>query len=106
MEKANPLERLAGTRGFDWDQGNADKNWRQHQVSQAEAEQVFFGASARIAPSLARSDREPRFAALGPTAAGRMLTVVFTLRDDLIRVISARDMSRRERKLYETDTGT
>lgn len=87
--------------GFEWDAGNVDKNWERHRVSAAEAEQVFFQRPLLIAPASRHSSSEPRYAALGRTTAGRRLTVVFTIRERLIRVISARPMSRRERGLYE-----
>ncbi|MBA3445280.1 MAG: BrnT family toxin [Gemmatimonadales bacterium] len=92
--------RLAGATGFQWDEGNATKNWVGHQVSQGECEQVFFGSPFRVAPDMSHSKAEPRFYALGQTAAARRLFLVFTLRGTLIRVISARDMSRQERKAY------
>jgi uncharacterized DUF497 family protein len=91
---------LAHCAGFQWDAGNADKNWRTHRVSQAEAEQVFFNRPVVIAPDLGHSDREVRYAALGKTTAGRRLSIVFTVRGTLVRVISARDMGRRDRRLY------
>lgn len=86
--------------GFEWDAGNAEKNWRTHRVSQAECEQVFFSRPVVIAPDLAHSGREARLAALGKTLAGRRLSVVFTIRDTQVRVISARDMSRKDRRIY------
>jgi uncharacterized protein len=92
---------LAACTGFDWDAANIDKNWEFHQVSAGECEQVFFQRPIFIAPDPAHSQDEPRYAALGQTAAGRRLTIVFTIRDRLIRVISARAMSRRERRIYE-----
>jgi uncharacterized DUF497 family protein len=87
--------------GFEWDAGNIDKNWERHQVSAAECEQAFFQRPVLIASDPEHSQTEPRFAALGHTAAGRLLSIVFTTRGTLIRVISARPMSRRERRLYE-----
>lgn len=94
-------DELAACTGFEWDSGNADKNWERHQVTQGECEQVFFQRPLLLARDTGHSRREVRYAALGQTAAGRRLTVVFTIRGALIRVISARDMSRRERRLYE-----
>jgi uncharacterized DUF497 family protein len=87
--------------GFEWDKGNARKSVDKHAVSQAEAEQVFFSE-----PLLIEDDKhsvaEPRFHALGESLAGRLLHVAFTLRANgtLIRVISARDMNRKERVRY------
>jgi uncharacterized DUF497 family protein len=88
--------------GFEWDGGNARKNER-HGVTQAEAEQAFFDQRLLVAPDPGHSVAEPRFHALGSTAAGRLLHVTFTLRGDgaRIRVISARDASRKERMTYE-----
>lgn len=92
---------LAQCTGFQWDAGNAEKNWELHQVSQGECEQVFFNRPLLIAPDLEHAERERRYAALGQTNAARRLAVVFTIRRTLVRVISARDMSRRERRIYE-----
>jgi uncharacterized DUF497 family protein len=96
------LEKVAG---FDWDAGNARKNDR-HGVSMAEAEQVFFNVPVLMLPDSAHSQSEPRYHALGKTIDGRRLHISFTLRDDgkLIRVISARDMHRKERAHYEQAT--
>lgn len=91
--------------GFDWDTGNARKN-DQHGVTQAEAEQVFFDSRLLLVEDIQHSDDEKRFHALGATADGRRLHITFTLRaeETLIRVISARDMHRKERNIYEQDT--
>jgi len=94
-------EKLAACTGFDWDEANVNKNWERHGVTAAESEQVFFQRPILIAPDLEHSQDEARYAALGKTASDRQLTIVFTIRDTLIRVISARDMSRRERRVYE-----
>jgi len=94
-------DELVQSTGFQWDEGNAAKNWTLHQVTQAEAEQVFFNRPVMVAADLRHSIEEPRYAALGQTDAGRRLSIVFTLCDTLVRVISARDMSRPERRIYE-----
>jgi uncharacterized protein len=86
---------------FDWDVGNADKNWIRHRVSQVECEQVFFNRPLVAAEDVLHSSNEERFFALGHSDAGRLLFVVYTLRGEKIRVISARDMTRREQKEYE-----
>ena len=90
---------LASLEGFQRDEGNSDKNWRRHRVSQLEAEQVFFNRPV-VAPAAPRQGMEQRFFVLGQTDAGRGLAVVFTVRGKLVRVISARPMSRRERRVY------
>ena len=88
--------------GFDWDDGNRRKSEEKHGVSQAEAEQVFLNQPLLLVEDVRHSEREPRLHALGKSDAGRLLHVTFTLRDDqrLIRVISARDMHRKERVRY------
>ena len=88
--------------GFNWDDGNARKNDK-HGVSMAEAEQVFFNAPLLLVEDGFHSQTEHRLHALGKTDDGRTLHITFTLRQSgsLIRVISARDMHRKERAIYE-----
>src|SRR5215210_2658905 len=86
---------------FDWDGGNAEKNWERHRVSQSECEQVFFNRPLVVADDDFHSDTEARHYALGRTDADRLLFVVYTLRGERVRIISARDMTRRETKEYE-----
>jgi uncharacterized DUF497 family protein len=92
--------------GFDWDDGNARKSSDKHGVSQAEAEQLFFNQPLLIVEDPGHSVDEPRFHALGRTDEGRPLHVTFTLRDAAtwVRVISARDMSRKERARYAQES--
>lgn len=89
--------------GFDWDEGNARKIADKHSVAQAEAEQPFFNEPLLLAPDPRHSQDEQRYHALGITDSGRRLHITFTLRvaGALIRVISARDMHRKERAAYE-----
>ena len=91
--------------GFDWDSGNRDENTK-HDVEWRESEQVFFNRPLIVIDDAAHSMSEARFAAFGKTDAGRKLIVVYTVRDALIRVISARDMSRKERVFYEDRSQT
>ncbi len=93
---------LANAIGFEWDEGNSRKN-EQHGVSMAEAEQVFFNSPLLVLPDPRHSEAEQRFHALGKTNEGRRLHITFTLRDagQFIRVISARNMHRKERVIYE-----
>ena len=104
----NPKDLLVQCTGFDWDVGNLRKNWESHRVSFWEAEEVFMNGPLLSVPQ--RVDRgEERFYCLGETEAQRFLFVVFTVRADRIRVISARDMSRKERRIYKsyaTNRGT
>ena len=94
-------KRMAECEGFDWDAGNIDKIGEKHRVSASECEQIFFHEPLVVAPDEKHSDKEERFYVLGHTDAGRLLFVVFTIRNKLIRPISARDMNRKERKEYE-----
>ena len=84
---------------FEWDEGNSAKSWARHGVRPSECEEVFW--QQPLAEDLSPSQSEPRFLALGKTFAGRRLLVVFTVRLRRLRVISARDMSRKERSAYE-----
>lgn len=97
------LERIVG---FDWDDGNSRKSDEKHGVTQAEAEQVFLNEPLLIADDVKHSQSEPRLHALGSTTLGRRLHVTFTIRGagTLIRVVSARDMSRQERARYAQET--
>ena len=88
--------------GLDWTGGNAEKNWDGHQVSPLEAEQVFFNSPLLAGGDEAHSQHERRFFALGQTDAGRELFIAFMICGRKLRVISARDMSRRERKGYRS----
>jgi uncharacterized DUF497 family protein len=94
-------EKLQECTGFQWDEGNVQKIWEKHQVTPVECEQVFFNLPLVAAEDVKHSQRELRFFALGQTDMGRRLFAVFTIRKKQIRVISARDMSRKERKEYE-----
>lgn len=87
--------------GFEWDDGNIDKNWIKHAVPPSDCEQMFFNQPLIVAAHISHSEQEDRFYALGRTDANRLLFVVFTIRKDMIRVISARDMSDKERRAYK-----
>ncbi len=86
--------------GFDWDDGNSEKNWILHQVTDGECEQVFFNLPLIAASDTKHSQYEPRFFVLGRTDADRWLFIAAVIRDYRIRVISARDMNEREAKKY------
>ena len=86
--------------GFDWDDENAGKNWHLHGVSDGECEDVFFNLPLIIAFDKKRSEKENRFFALGRTDANRPLFIAFTVRNKLIRVISAREMTKSEKRKY------
>ena len=98
MKLADPLD---GCTGSDWDEGNVDKNWQLHRVAFWEAEEVFLNEPLLIRTDRKHAGSEPRFLALGQSDAGRLLFISFTVRHPLIRIISARDMSRKEARAYE-----
>jgi uncharacterized protein len=89
--------------GFDWDKGNSRKNAEKHGVCQSEAEEIFFNEPLLVLEDSKHSQEEVRFHALGETDDKRLLHITFTLRQNgtLIRVVSARDMHRKERAVYE-----
>ncbi len=95
---------MAGTisdcKGFEWDEGNSNKNWHLHRVSDAESEEVFFNQPLVIASDVMHSEKEKRFFALGRTETDRWLFVAFVIRGELIRVIWARDMTTNEKGKY------
>lgn len=98
------MEILSGLEGFDWDKGNIGKNWERHRVTHIECEEVFFNIPLIAKEDEPHSRLEKRYYALGKADNGRLLFVVFTRRGNKIRVISARDMNRKERKVYEEAT--
>ncbi len=97
----NSMDKLLKCSGFEWDKANVDKNRRKHNVSPAECEQVFFNQPLIVADDAEHSQQENRYYVLGRTDNGRLLFIVFTIRKNLIRVISARDMSHKERRFYK-----
>lgn len=88
--------------GFDWDEHNSKKIWGKHKVTPWECEQIFFNQPLIVLEDIDHSQHEERFYALGRTDRGRRLYAVFTLRGKMIRVITARDMSRKERRVYDS----
>jgi len=89
---------------FEWDQGNSGKNDRTHGVADAECEEVFFDPRKRLLHDPLHSGHEDRYILIGETVSHRALFIVFTIRKHRVRVISARDLNRRERCLYEART--
>lgn len=86
--------------GFDWDEGNKNKNFQKHRISNNECEQVFFNEPLIILDDTKHSQKERRYAAFGFTDEDRKLTIIFTMRSNLIRIISARLMSKSEKTFY------
>jgi hypothetical protein len=91
---------IENCKGFEWDDGNSNKNWHLHGVTDGECEDVFFNLPLVVSFDKKHSDRENRSFALGRTDANRQLFISFTVRKDLIRVISARDMTKSEKRKY------
>lgn len=92
---------LESCHGFQWDKGNSLKSWVKHKVSEGEAEQVFLNEPLLLWEDKEHSEQENRSWAMGRTDQGRHLFVVFTIRKDLVRIISARNMNKKEREAYE-----
>ena len=92
--------------GFDWDAGNARKSVDRHGVTQGDAEAMFFLESLLVVDDPGHGLAEPRFHALGCIPQGLLLQAAFTLRGGgtLLRVISVRSMSRRERRIHANAT--
>ena len=86
--------------GFDWDEGNKYKNWEKHRVNFHECEEVFFNKPIVLLHDKKHSQKEERFITLGITNSKRRLIVSFTIRNNKIRIISARSQSQKERKIY------
>lgn len=95
------MDILSNLNGFDWDEGNITKNWERHGVAHVECEEVFFNEPLVVKKDDPHSKTETRYYVLGRTNSNRLLFLVFAIRGNRIRVISARDMNRKERKIYE-----
>jgi uncharacterized DUF497 family protein len=93
---------LANCTGFEWDKYNSEKIRKKHDVTSVECEQVFFNLPVIAGNDEKHSETENRFYVLGQTDSGRLLFLVFTVRKDKLRVISARDMNKKERRVHLT----
>lgn len=98
---ANQKINFTEIEGFDWDEGNIDKNWKKHKVHYKEAEEVFFDKNLLVNKDIEHSKTEQRYQCLGKTNTNRLLFISFTFRRNKIRVISARPASQKERRKYE-----
>ncbi|MBC8346349.1 MAG: BrnT family toxin [Candidatus Marinimicrobia bacterium] len=90
--------------GFQWDDGNIDKNWKKHGVKNIECEEVFFNQPFMVGDDHKHSIAEKRYFVLGQTDLGRKLFIAFTVRARKIRVISARNMTKNEKRKYYEKT--
>jgi uncharacterized DUF497 family protein len=89
--------------GFQWDSGNSEKNKVKHNVTTNECEEVFVNLPLLLADDSKHSQEEKRYYVLGQTNKGRRMFISFTVRQNQLRVISARDMNRKERAVYEKE---
>lgn len=89
---------------FIWDKGNKDKNWLKHEITNQESEEVFFDEEKKTFKDKLHSKGEERFRVVGETRGGRLLFVAFTIRRNKVRIISARDINKKEVSLYEKKT--
>lgn len=93
---------LPGLISFEWDKGNINKNFKKHKLSNKEIEQVFINDRKKFTfEDQKHSVIEKRYGIFGKTDDEKLLSIVFALRKDIIRVITARPMSKRERRSYE-----
>ena len=88
---------------FDWDEDKAMSNLAKHQVSFDEATSVFDDPLFLTFADPGHSIQEQRFIIMGESAKGRLLVVAYTDRANIMRLISARPVTRKERKAYESD---
>lgn len=95
---------LSNIEGFEWDEGNLNKNRLKHGVDTVECEEIFYNEPRVITFDESHSQKEERYAMLGKTIDGKKLTVIFTLRNNKIRIISARAQSKKERVIYEEES--
>lgn len=86
--------------GFEWDQGNSNKNKTKHKVENRESEEIFSNKPLVIFEDKTHSQKEERWGALGKTNDRRYLAVYFTIRNNKLRIISARDQSQKDRAVY------
>lgn len=86
---------------FDWDTAKAAANLSKHGVSFDEAGSVFLDPLALSGPDPDHSAGEHRYVTFGMSSLGRLLIVCHTHRPGVIRIISARRVTRAERKIYE-----
>lgn len=100
------MQSLPILEGFEWDKGNRQKNWLKHNVSQEECEEIFVNQPLFISIDPGHSNTEIRYRVLGQTNEERRLFLIFTIRNSLIRVISSRDMNKKEKSIYEKTIST
>lgn len=98
------MENLTTLSEFEWDKGNRGKNLERHGVTDMECEEVFFDPKKKIIKDIKHSQEEGRYILIGQTRFQRLLFVIFTARNNKVRVISARDLNKKEIYLYEKNS--
>ncbi|MBI3540937.1 MAG: BrnT family toxin [Deltaproteobacteria bacterium] len=91
---------LKAVESFEWDRGNTDKSFKKHGITPREAEEVFLDEQLHVVDDVKHAEKEARFIAVGKTVEEKILFVVFTLRGDKVRIISARKANKKERDVY------
>jgi hypothetical protein len=94
MKLLEPIE-------FQWDKGNINKNWQKHKVKNEECEEIFFDENKKVFKDIIHSGKEKRYRIIGKTKKQRLLFIVFTMRNKKLRIISARNLNKKEEYLYE-----
>ena len=94
---------LSKITGFEWDKGNIDKSYQKHDITPNKAEEVFLDEDLLLLEDIKHSKQEERFEATGKIIKGEVLFLVFTIRKDKIRIISARKANKKERRRYEQE---
>jgi len=89
---------------FEWDRGNIDKNWLKHRVTNKESEESFFDKNKIIYKDIFHSNKEKRYILLGRAKNYKLLYIVFTIRNEKIRIISSRKTDKKEEKIYEKNS--
>lgn len=99
------LPKLGNIITFEWDEANIS-HLAKHNVLPKEAEEIFFDKNNVQDEDIEHSSNEERFLSIGKTKKGRLLYQIFTIRENKIRIISSRDINKKEVKLYEKETGS
>ncbi len=86
--------------GFEWDQGNLE-HIKKHEVGYNECEEIVINQPLIVNEDVVHSQIEERFRVYGQTNNKRLLLIILTIRSNKIRVISARDQNKKERREYE-----
>lgn len=95
---------LSEITGFEWDKGNIDKSYQKHGTTPKETEELFLDEDVLLLEDVKHSQKEERYIAIGQTAENKVLFTVFTIRDNKMRIISARRANKKERRRYEEKT--